>query len=221
MVHTAPAPAPFAELDGKRIAGNVGVISLHGLVFAVLMMPSSWQAPAAIDAEPPPVVIEEIVKPEPIRETEPPPPRIEQIRERPRPEVPPRVVEPEAPPVSDAPVFPDGEIYAPPEGEVGPLVDTFEPAAPALVELALDVHPSPRYPRNALRRGEEGLVVLRVRVDEGGHPVEVTIEQSSGHRELDRAARDTVADRWRFRPAMRDGRAVGAWGLVPVRFVLP
>jgi protein TonB len=29
-----------------------------------------------------------------------------------------------------------------------------------------------------------------------------------------------VQQRWRFEPAMRDGRAVQAWGLVPIDFSL-
>ena len=89
------------------------------------------------------------------------------------------------------------------------------------LRLALVRRPGLHAHRHQLRRGEQGTVVLRVRVDERGAPVEVTIERSSGYRDLDRAARDTVADRWRFHPAQRDGPPVPAWGLVPVRFTLP
>ncbi len=41
-----------------------------------------------------------------------------------------------------------------------------------------------------------------------------------GYRELDEAARRHVLRRWRFQPAMRDGRAVQAIGLVPIEFSL-
>lgn len=220
MVRSFPAPSPLAGVDGKRIAGNVGVVALHLLVLAILLMPSTWEAPEPAPRPAPPVVTE-YVPPEPIIETTPPPQPI-LVRPQPQPQpTPTPVVITESPPVSDAPVFEDGEIHVPVQGDAGPPVTSYDPGPPAAVELALDVHPSPRYPRTSLRRGEQGTVVLRVRVDERGAPVEVTIEHSSGYRDLDRAARDTVADRWRFHPAQRDGRPVPAWGLVPVRFTLP
>jgi protein TonB len=46
------------------------------------------------------------------------------------------------------------------------------------------------------------------------------VRQGSGHRQLDDAAREQVLAHWRFRPAMRDGRAIQAIGLVPVNFKL-
>jgi protein TonB len=66
----------------------------------------------------------------------------------------------------------------------------------------------------------EGTVMLRVLVDVDGGPLEVTIEVSSGNRELDRAARAQVLKSWKFQPAMQDGRAVQAYGRVPVNFSL-
>lgn len=92
---------------------------------------------------------------------------------------------------------------------------------PTLAILAYDVHPAPRYPRQSLRDGHAGTVTLRVRVDEYGQPQEVVIERSSGHRELDRAAREQVLARWRFHPAQHQGRAVAAYALVPIVFSLP
>jgi protein TonB len=47
----------------------------------------------------------------------------------------------------------------------------------------------------------------------------VVIEQSSGHPELDEAAREAVAA-WRFEPARRRGVPVDLWILLPVRFTL-
>lgn len=80
--------------------------------------------------------------------------------------------------------------------------------------------PPPRYPREALRQGLQGTVWLRVLVDEAGRPVEVSVEQGSGHRVLDEAARRQVLAQWLFQPALRDGRAVPAWGRVPIDFRL-
>jgi protein TonB len=71
-----------------------------------------------------------------------------------------------------------------------------------------------------MRKHLEGEVLLRVRVGTDGLPLAVEIARSSGHRVLDDAARRTVLAQWRFRPAMRDGLAVQAVGLVPIVFRL-
>lgn len=78
----------------------------------------------------------------------------------------------------------------------------------------------PDYPISALREGVQGTVLLRVRVDEHGKPIEVLIMKSSGSRALDVAARDHVLAAWRFNPAQRDGHAIEAWAQVPVKFSL-
>jgi protein TonB len=59
-----------------------------------------------------------------------------------------------------------------------------------------------------------------VLVDESGTPIDVVIEQSSGHTLLDRSAREQVLAGWRFQPAIVDGKAVQAWARVPVSFDL-
>jgi protein TonB len=219
MVRSLPHPSPFAGLDARRIAGNTLVVTLHLLAFAVLMLPAQWEPPAA--SKPDHVVVPEwIVPPPKIKETEPPPPKPVEIKPVPPQTTPPRTVT-ESPPVDTRPVFETGTEIAMPEIDTGPPVDTYVVGPPAPAELALDVHPSPRYPRTAIRAGHEGTVLLRVRVDAFGRPQEVTIERSSGHHELDRSARETVLQRWRFQPAQRDGQPVAAWGLVPIRFTLP
>ena len=81
--------------------------------------------------------------------------------------------------------------------------------------------PPPAYPIQSLRNHEQGTVLLRVEVDSHGQPVAVSVERSSGSRNLDQAARQQVLRHWRFEPAQRDGMAVPAIGLVPVQFSLP
>jgi protein TonB len=99
--------------------------------------------------------------------------------------------------------------------------DILPPQPPRVgVQLEYAQAPAPTYPRDALRDGVEGTVLLKVLVDTDGRPLDVQIERSSGNRSLDRAAREQVLQRWRFRPAMEDGRAVQAIGLVPVDFRL-
>jgi len=77
--------------------------------------------------------------------------------------------------------------------------------------------PSPAYPSRALRRGESGEVLLRVHVDARGVPDRVEVASSSGSRDLDRAAQRAV-NRWRFRPAMRDGSPTAGVVTVPINF---
>ncbi len=65
----------------------------------------------------------------------------------------------------------------------------------------------PLYPRESERRGEQGTVVLRVRVDAAGNATQVDVIESSGYPALDAAARARLAT-WRFQPGRReDGTA--------------
>jgi protein TonB len=77
----------------------------------------------------------------------------------------------------------------------------------------------PLYPERALRRGEQGQVMLRVRVAADGTPAGVDLAETSGHESLDRAAVAAVLQ-WRFNPATQAGRPVAAVAEVPVRFRL-
>lgn len=77
----------------------------------------------------------------------------------------------------------------------------------------------PRYPPGSMRAREQGIVMLRVLVDETGVPQRVEIARSSGHALLDAAAQESVRHA-RFRPVMRDGRPASAWGTVPIEFRL-
>jgi TonB family protein len=69
------------------------------------------------------------------------------------------------------------------------------------------------YPEEAIRRGQEGEVLLRIRVGEGGIPKEIRVARSSGARILDEAARTGV-----FRAAPLP--SIPGWFEVPVRFFL-
>jgi protein TonB len=86
--------------------------------------------------------------------------------------------------------------------------------------IAYETATPPDYPVQALRAGIQGTVLLKVLVGTSGQPTEVVVERSSGSRLLDDAARRHVLAAWRFHPAMRDGHAIKAWALVPVRFRL-
>lgn len=77
--------------------------------------------------------------------------------------------------------------------------------------------PAPRYPAQALRRGEQGTVLVSAEIGPDGVPSAVEVARSSGSRLLDRAAVDAVR-RWRFRPAMADGRPTSGRVQVPISF---
>lgn len=108
------------------------------------------------------------------------------------------------------------EIAAPPAEK--------SPAPPAPVTApdfsAVQLNnPGPKYPFQARRNKQEGVVLLKVLVTPGGRAGEVRLEQSSGFQTLDRAAMKTVR-RWRFVPASQAGKAVAAWVVVPIGFSL-
>lgn len=78
-------------------------------------------------------------------------------------------------------------------------------------------NPTPRYPASALRAGVGGTVMVRAQLDASGQPVDVDLVRRSGNRDLDRAALQAVR-KWRFEPAMRNGKAVASTVQVPVDF---
>lgn len=116
-----------------------------------------------------------------------------------------RIEEPAAP-------GPDARVAA--DAASAPVAAPVELSASSPVPIE---SPSPRYPTRALRRGESGEVLLRIQVDARGVPAQVDVASSSGSRDLDRAA-VAAAQRWRFRPAMRDGTPVAGVVNVPIAF---
>ena len=82
-----------------------------------------------------------------------------------------------------------------------------------------DDNPRPQYPRKARRFGWEGTVLLTVEVLPDGSSGEIEIKESSGHRDLDRAAVAAIR-RWRFTPAQKEGISVAAVVEIPVVFTL-
>ncbi len=97
------------------------------------------------------------------------------------------------------------------------------PAPSSLVGARFDAdylhNPKPVYPAESRRLGEQGRVVLRVRVSAQGLPLAVEIKQSSGFSRLDEAARAAV-ERWRFIPARQGSETVDSSVLVPLQFAL-
>jgi periplasmic protein TonB len=80
-------------------------------------------------------------------------------------------------------------------------------------------NPKPDYPLPCKRRREEGMVLLNVVVQANGLPAALSLNRSSGHPLLDRAALDAVR-RWTFEPGRAAGVPVSSLVVVPVRFSL-
>lgn len=82
---------------------------------------------------------------------------------------------------------------------------------------ALDT-PDPEYSEEARKAKYQGTVVLWLIVDENGHPREIKVARSLGMG-LDQKAIEAVR-RWKFEPAMKDGRPVAVQINVEVNFRL-
>ncbi|HEX7801703.1 MAG TPA: energy transducer TonB [Pseudoxanthomonas sp.] len=127
----------------------------------------------------------------------------------------PQLVETAPPPPLPAPI---DETSQPGTPEAGVSATPGVALAPGDQPVPLSGQtPSPRYPSEALRRGESGTVLVRVEVDVNGAPAGVALVQRSGSRDLDRAAMEAVR-KWRFMPAQRDGQAVASSLVIPIDF---
>jgi TonB family protein len=93
------------------------------------------------------------------------------------------------------------------------------PAVAANAPRALDhAYPNyqPPYPDAAQVNGEQGDVVLKVRVNEDGRVRNIAIEKSSGFADLDNAAIEGVLS-WRYAPSAR----WSSWEHVTIAYRLP
>lgn len=208
--------------DPVRIVGISGAIALNAAALLLMLAPLSRP-----DTAPPPPKYSQPDWFEPRPVPPPPPPEIVPVE---RAAVPPaphtpvkRIARPEQPAVIP-PVVDGGSIAfepAPPAAASGDIAPPGADTGPVTgMRLAYASASAPPYPRSELLAGHQGTVVLRVLVGVDGHPLEVEIESGSGYRRLDEAARRHVLRNWSFQPAMRDGRAVQAIGLVPIEFSL-
>lgn len=216
-------PASRPELDAARILTMSGTIAINLIAMGMLMMPLTI---------PPPATWDEPTIRHPVREIPKDKPVVVEIVEK---AVEPAPVAQQVKPETLAPATHQANntvVIAETGSEqvvekinvenTGPATDfgTAVSIAPTAVQLEYLSAPPPKYPRGALQRHIEGTVLLQVLVGIDGRPLEVTVSQSSGNRELDEAARSQILKRWSFRAAMKNGQAVQAIGLVPVAFSL-
>ena len=214
-------PASTPQLDSARILTLSGTIAINLIAMGLLMIPLAAPPPLAwVEPKPdtetrwfkkplPPIEVVNLVKATSQPITTPVERAVAASSTRDN-----TVAEAV---VSDTGALPANEVMA--IEATGPVLAPIS-TGPAPVQLEYARAPAPAYPRNAQRLGLTGTVMLQVLVSIDGRPLEVSVVQSSGHRELDEAARAQVLKRWSFRPATRDGVAIQAMGLVPVQFSL-
>lgn len=139
-----------------------------------------------------------------------------------------------APPRDQAPPLPMPLPLATSDNSIGvplpvpapspPLITTaLAPMPQSITAARFDAdylsNPKPVYPTASRRLGEEGKVLLRVRVSPEGMVLAIELKKSSGYSRLDDSARAAV-ERWQFVPAKRGSEPVEAWVVVPIDFFL-
>ena len=201
----------FAEDHSRRLCVAAAIVAVHaaGLYVALTFAPQIRQAVAQV-----PLAVTFVMQPEVPRER--PLPQVNVVTTQPLmqlPELPLIDIPRDTPPAA-------GAITLPRQAAAPPAVQQPDPGVPKLVSAVEYVRePSPRYPPQSRRLREQGLVVLRVVIDEQGVASSIEIETSSGHARLDDAARDAVL-RAAFRPYVEDGEPRRALVLIPIEFAL-
>lgn len=132
---------------------------------------------------------------------EPPPPE-------PRPPEPPRqaavTAPPPAPPVVRSPLGQELSALLPDD----PGTETEGELLPARPAPGVR-NPPLLYPPAAYQRGQQGAVGVRIRVDADGSVLRLELVESSGYPLLDNTVLEGLR-KWRFAPALQDGRPVAA-----------
>ena len=213
--------AVLPESRSARTLRLALIVGLHGLVIAgaltATMRPEMAQLMREIQVRlieiPPPEAPR--LRPEPPK----PQPRVQQPVVRREPAPLPSVVTaaPEAP--APAPSFSVPPQPAAPAAEVALPPAPPAPVTPARFDADYLHNPAPAYPAMSRRLGEQGRVVLHVRVLANGTAAQVEVKSSSGFPRLDQAASDAVG-KWRFVPSRRGDEPIDAWVLVPINFAL-
>ena len=117
---------------------------------------------------------------------------------------------------------PDGSSEPTTTAAVLPSTQSDDTLSGSVLKIARPLYKqntSPPYPRKARRLGYEGLVMLKVLIDENGRVDHLTVLESSGYAILDRAALSAVK-KWLFEPGTEGGIRKKMWVKIPVHFDL-
>jgi protein TonB len=196
------------------------VICAHIIVIAVVLSTKMAMQPHALN---PPTTIISVPLPHP------PPPRPVTTSRSARPETPfnqppqPQVTLPTGP-QSQAPVdMGTSNMGSVAGGEITIPNPPMSPQPIAITSSAQLLTPSselkPPYPEAKLLTGEEAALTLRLSIDEHGRVIAVDPVGRADPVFLAAARRHLLAH-WRYKPAMKDGRAVGSTIVINLRFEL-
>ncbi len=202
-------PAVIAQERSSRVVVGGTIVAAHGLVFYALLSigPRPEQTLPEL-----PVQVQFVAESKPQPQWQPP--EVKAIASAPI-----RVDAPQAPVVEVAAAESERAITAPVQVAAVRAVseDLSTPKLVSTVEYVRE--PVPRYPPQSRKLREQGLVVLKVLIDEKGTACSIQVETSSGHERLDAAAREAVS-RAAFRPYVEDGLPRRAFVLIPIEFSL-
>lgn len=229
-------------LTGVVLMVHAGAAALlwHSAPEPLLVAESAPITVALIADEPqtqvaqPPVVPPTPAKPVPVAQPRPMPPTSRPatpLVASPRPaaaqemQVP---VTPPAPPTPAAPaevapaapatqVVPTGPVTAAPAAQAGRA--SAQPKVLPSSAVRYLVEPVLSYPRISRELGEQGVVRLKVLVDEQGRPRDIEVARTSGYPRLDQQAVQAMK-KARFQPHLEDGQARSVWVLAPLTFNL-
>ena len=225
-----PGPADcFGPPTGTRFTRLAVVAAVHVLAVVALLHTMKVQpTPPA-----PPEIDVTVVKPLPMVEPQPidPPPVPQAAQPQSLPVVPMPDVTFDQPretitvrQATEIPSHPPSigktgpEVIDAPPGPAKPAVADSGPMRTAVLADANSCA-RPEYPARSVRNGDTGTVVLALLVEASGKVSQARVQQSSGHRELDRAAIAALS-LCKFQPATRNGVAEAGWGRIAYAWTL-
>ena len=217
-------PAPAERWVSVAVVAGFHALALWGAL--------QLEAVRNVVAEVAPTFVTFVAPPQPERPQPPPPPQ-SPAPPRKAPATPPVVAIAPTPQQAVLPTFtvPQPEPLPAPVAAAAPAVE-----APAVVTApAPETAPSPRLipatavryrvppalevPLASRRAGEQGLVVLRVRVGRDGLPQAITVHSSSGYARLDQQALSAMRAA-RFEPQTENGEPIEWIVLTPLQYEL-
>jgi protein TonB len=117
---------------------------------------------------------------------------------------------------------PGGTLESTTTATVQPATQINDTLSGAVLKIARPLYKqntSPPYPQKARRLGYEGIVMLKVLIDENGRVDNLAVLKSSGYDILDRSALFAVKN-WLFEPGTEGGIKKKMWVKIPIRFQL-
>ncbi|WP_372872879.1 energy transducer TonB [Shewanella sp.] len=174
--------------------GTLGALITLGLfvfmAYLIKQPPVEYQQPTATPELR--VTMPDRVEPKPIRERTPPP-----------------IPEPIKPiDIATGGGDPNGTPIDTPTIELPPVQPTGHDFGNNDFDAVPVVQIQPNYPISAAQNGKEGFVVVGFDIAPDGSTTNVRVLDSNPKRTFDAAARDAVK-RWKYKPRMADGKAVG------------